>query len=392
MVASELLLKFDDVTPQGALTSNLVDALLFFLKASQLKDDAFDPVSEDAATARRIEERIQALVEERRRKDELIPVGDISGLAGFLYPWRMKADLYHDILFLREGDAFANLIQRIQGLTPRTNGFQTITQQHEHIFRPTINRVARNYIQTIREGAHQHIWAPETISKTFQSRRTVQEVHTEHSHHVTIKRVGSGNLTLGNPDDGPRGRIALYSNGSLIPGSEFQFLPSPLNHPQNLLSVSPGPNEVYFLNNPSAHSHLHPNSRGGSGGADGVLQSLSIDTQAGSAGLGKITGILSNGVGVTTGQSTLDLHPTLNDHNSLTASVASLQAQVAALSIQLSIVQAALPKVRLNPGETPVPLRIISFDSGSMAEVYDTASGHVHVWTSATSLPIDSPT
>ena len=86
MVASELLLKFDDVTPQGALTSNLVDALLFFLKASQLKDDAFDPVSEDAATARRIEERIQALVEERRRKDERIPVGDISGLAGFLYP------------------------------------------------------------------------------------------------------------------------------------------------------------------------------------------------------------------------------------------------------------------------------------------------------------------
>ena len=392
MVASELLLKFDDVTPQGALTSNLVDALLFFLKASQLKDDAFDPVSEDAATARRIEERIQALVEERRRKDELIHVGDISRLAGFLYPWRMKADLYHDILFLREGDAFVNLIQRIQGLTPRTNGFQTITQQHEHVFRPTINRVARNYIQTIREGDHQHIWAPETISKTFQSRRTVQEVHTEHSHHVTIKRVGSGNLTLGNPDDGPRGRIALYSNGSLIPGSEFQFLPSPLNHPQNLLSVSPGPGEVYFLNNPSAHSHLHPNSGGGSGGADGVLQSLSIDTQAGSAGLGKITGILSNGVGVTTGQSTLDLHPTLNDHNSLTASVASLQAQVAGLSIQLSIVQAALPKVRLNPGETPVPLRIISFDSGSMAEVYDTASGHVHVWTSATSLPIDSPT
>ena len=108
--------------------------------------------------------------------------------------------------------------------------------------------------------------------------------------------------------------------------------------------------------------------------------------------MGKITGILSNGVGVTTGQSTLDLHPTLDDHNSLMASVASLQAQVAALSIQFSFVQAALPKVRLNPGETPVPLRIISFDSGSMAEVYDTASGHVHVWTSATSLPIDSPT
>ena len=392
MVASELLLKFDEVTPQGALTSSLVDALAFFLKASQLKDDAFDPEGEDAATARRIEERIQALVEERRRKDELIPVGDISDLTGFLYPWRMKADLYHDILFLRDGDAFVNLIQRIQGLTPRTNGFQTIWQQHEHVFKPTIKRLARNYYQTIREGDHQHIWAPETISKTFQTRRTVQEVHTEHDHYVTIKRVGSGNFTLGNPDDGPRGRIALHKNGVLVEGSEFRFLPSPINHPQNLLSVSPGPNEIYFPNNPSAHSHLHPNSGGGSGGADGVLQSLSIDTQAGSPGLGRMTGILSNGVGVTSGQSTLDLHPTLDDHNALLASVASLQAQVATLSFQLSFVQAAQPKVRLNPGETPVPFRIISFDSGSMAEAYDAALEHVHVRTSATSLPIDSPT
>ena len=197
LVASELLLKFDDVTPQGALTTSLVDAFVFFLKASQLKDDAFDPEGEDAATARRIEERIQALVEERRRKDELIPVGDISNLTTFLFPWRMRGDLYHDTLFLREGDAFVNLIQRIQGLTPRTNGFQTITQQHEHVFRPTINRVARNYIQTIREGDHQHIWAPESTSKTFQSRRTVQEVHTEHNHYVTIKRNGGGELHLG---------------------------------------------------------------------------------------------------------------------------------------------------------------------------------------------------
>ena len=126
--------------PQGALTSTLVDALVFFLKVSQVKDDAFDPTSEDAATARRIEERIQALVEERRRKDGLIPVGDISSLIGFLYTWRMKADLYHDILFLREGDAFVNLIQRIQGLTPRTNGSQTITQQRGTELRGTTSR------------------------------------------------------------------------------------------------------------------------------------------------------------------------------------------------------------------------------------------------------------
>ena len=88
------MLKFDDVTPQETLTTSLVDALVFFLKASHVTVDTFDLISEDAATARRIEERIQALVEERRRKDELTSAGDISGLIGFLYPWRMKADLY----------------------------------------------------------------------------------------------------------------------------------------------------------------------------------------------------------------------------------------------------------------------------------------------------------
>ena len=104
---------------------------------------------------------------------------------------------------------------------------------------------------------------------------------------------------------------------------------------------------MYFLNNPSAHSHLHPSSGGGSGGADGVLQSLSIDTQAGSAGLGKITGILSSGVGMTTGQSTLDIHPTLSDFSNLQSSIAlqnginsglftSHAAQIAALQSEIA--------------------------------------------------------
>ena len=75
VVASELLLKFDDVTPQGALTTTLVDALTFFLKATQLRDDAFDPSSLDAVTARRIFDFVQTQVDERRRKDELIEVG-----------------------------------------------------------------------------------------------------------------------------------------------------------------------------------------------------------------------------------------------------------------------------------------------------------------------------
>ena len=77
--------------------------------------------------------------------------------------------------------------------------------------------------------------------------------------------------------------------------------------------------------------------------------------------------------------------------NEINALVGPIQALTAVLSFQLTSVQASLPKVRLSPGQAPVPFKIISFDSGSMAEVYDTTTQHVPVWASATSPPIDSP-
>ena len=104
---------------------------------------------------------------------------------------------------------------------------------------------------------------------------------------------------------------------------------------------------------------------------------------------GKIRSIDSLGGIVTTPQSLDDRYYTRDEVNAL---LAPIQALSAILSFQLTSVQASLPKVRLNPGESPVPFKIISFDSGSMAEVYDTPSQHVHVWASATSPPIDSPT
>ena len=63
--------------------------------------------------------------------------------------------------------------------------------------------------------------------------------------------------------------------------------------------------------------------------------------------MGKITGILSSGVGVTTGQSTLDLHPTLGDLSNLQSSIAlqnginsglftSHAAQIAALQSEIA--------------------------------------------------------
>lgn len=160
VVASDLLLKFDDTTPQGGLTSTLVDLLTFFPKASQLKDTALDATSEDAVSARRIAEYVLAIAEERRRKDEKVLVGNVEGLTAFLFPWGMNADFYNDLIYLKERNAYCDLTQRIQGLSPRTNGFGTIYQQHEHSCRPTVKRVTKRYHQTVREGGHQHIWAP----------------------------------------------------------------------------------------------------------------------------------------------------------------------------------------------------------------------------------------
>lgn len=368
VVASELLLKFDDVTPQGALTSTLVDALAFFLRATQLRDEAFDANSLDAATARRIAEYIQSKVDELRRKDELIPVGDIANLTTFLFPWRMKADWYHDIIYLKEGNAFVDLIARIQGLSPRTNGFNTILQQHEHSFRPTIKRVRKHYHQTVREGDHQHIWAPGQLNRTYQTIRTVQEVHSEHHHLMTVK---TGGYTL----EREGGALSAYSGVLVLkymgtPVSTVRFLPDPTN-----IGLLAGDAIGYHIETSTAHG-VH-GGQGSGTSSDGYISGLSIDTQAG-AGLGTITAIRSpDGTAITTAQSTVDIHYTRLQTDAL---IANLQSQITAL-------QAALLQVRING--VLQPCSRLSFDSGSVSTMYTAASDHCHVW--VTGPPVDSP-
>ena len=76
-----------------------------------------------------------------------------------------------------------------------------------------------------------------------------------------------------------------------------------------------------------------------------------------------------------------DPAPGTGDYNSLLASRVSLQTQVAVMSFQIAALQAALPRVRVSPGSTTtVPLRVLSFDSASLQNVYDTPTEHLHVW------------
>ena len=143
------------------------------------------------------------------------------------------------------------------------------------------------------------------------------------------------------------------------------------------------PSGRIFYDNAGSHTASHGITNQG-GTADGLIASLDFLSDS-----GLIRAITTTGVTITTPQSLDDRFMTRNEINAL---IAPIQALAAVLSLQISSVQASLPKVRLNPGENPVPFKIISFDSGSMAEVYDTPSQHVHVWASATSPPIDSPT
>ncbi len=59
--------------------------------------------------------------------------------------------------------------------------------------------------------------------------------------------------------------MALYKDSVLI--SALQFISQCTNHAYNISSVTPGPNEFYFLENPGTHS----NGGSGSGSADGVF-------------------------------------------------------------------------------------------------------------------------
>ena len=98
--------------------------------------------------------------------------------------------------------------------------------------------------------------------------------------------------------------------------------------------------------NPGAHTASHGNSEGG-GSGDGLIASLDFLSDT-----GKIRAITTSQVTVTTPQSLDDRYHSRDEIDNLltplTTQIASLQAQVAVLSFQLSIVNGNLPQVRIN--------------------------------------------
>ena len=139
--------------------------------------------------------------------------------------------------------------------------------------------------------------------------------------------------------------------------------------------------------NPGAHTASHGNT-GGGGSGDGLIASLDFLSDT-----GKIRAITTSQVTVTTPQTLDDRYYTRDSVDNLlsplTTQIASLQAQVAVLSFQLSPVGGKLPQVRISG--ILKPLKILSFDSASISEMYTDSSEHCHVWVSHVHPPVDHP-
>ena len=93
---------------------------------------------------------------------------------------------------------------------------------------------------------------------------------------------------------------------------------------------------------------------------------------------------------MTTPQSLDDRYVTIDTYNALLASVASLQAQVAAMSFSLANTQANMLQVR-DPNGVYQPCSKLSFDSGSLSSMHTPANASHHVWVGSVSPPLDSP-
>ena len=106
---------------------------------------------------------------------------------------------------------------------------------------------------------------------------------------------------------------------------------------------------------------------------------------------GHIGAITTLGVTVTTPQSLDDRSYSRAEVDQLlsplTSSLASLQAQVAVMSFQISAIQSAQLQVRING--VLKPCARLSFDPGSTSTMYTESVDHCHVW--VTGPPIDPP-
>ena len=197
-----------------------------------------------------------------------------------------------------------------------------------------------------------------------------------------MKRGSSPEYTLEGASQ--PGAVLLKKDGAVV--SMIQVVPSPVAGA--LLAA-----DASGMHWESEQAH---GTHGGTGGAgDAYIASIDIDTQVG-ASLGKITAITSLGVTVTSAQSTTDIHPTLTQHNTLSASVtfltiqnAALSAVVSTLNTRVAALEAQRLTTKLDPGLSDLDVDQIAFDSGTFGKQYFSSTKTLRVYTG--SLPTDTP-
>ena len=146
------------------------------------------------------------------------------------------------------------------------------------------------------------------------------------------------------------------------------------------------PNPFYVLNGPNHHG---THGGGGSGGSSGnpYIASLSIDTLTTSPTLGSITAIRSDGVGISSAQSTTDLFYLKSEIDTL---VAGLQASITALTARVTALESQRLVTKLDANLSALDVDEITFDSNSFGKPYFAASKTLHVYTGSTP-PTDTP-
>ena len=100
---------------------------------------------------------------------------------------------------------------------------------------------------------------------------------------------------------------------------------------------------------------------------------------------------------IQTAQSTVDIHPTLAQHNTLAASVTFLTIQntvlsaaVSALTTRIDALEVQRLTTKLDSGVAALEVDQITFDSNHFGKQYFAASKTLHVFTGST-LPTDTP-
>lgn len=365
----------------GLAQSSMRDIFEIFLKIDDVSKDTWDSESKNPASQEKIAEQLAASLALCRLKSLPVPLAEIDGLFIFLQnQYRALSNSTYEMINLRDYSnpgVFFNVAEFLANLS-REISFKrgsSVYQELNYTWSPDITK-------------HIHISRPTTAFQTdvnysYQVDRTVRRTKVEqrlqsdiyYNYNVT-KVAAEPVYTLGNPDFYNKGRIGLYKDGTLI--STLQLLPTPLAHAYNLLSVTPGPNESYFLNNPGAHSNSHPGGSG-SGSSDGVLQTLSIDTGNASANLGKVTAYITGGIAITTPQATTDIHYTKTEVDALLNAITSQHAmdvsisnglhtlraqQIAALDARIAALE-AIPRLTMKfQGGSDLPVDQIQLKNG----------------------------